>query len=262
MPKFGANLSMLFTEYDLSKRLQLARKYGFRGVEYLFPYSETIDFWQEQLAANDLSMVLFNTPPGNTDKGDWGMAAIPGREQETHDGVMLALEYAQALNCPSIHIMAGVAVDPTPEHEDVLRENLNWAAQQCQKSGKQLLIEALSPGVKPGYFYASQRQTADWVKSIRQPALRMQLDLFHAAMVDGDVFPILQAYDGLYAHVQIASVPHRKEPGSVGDTIDWLSVFNWLDQHDYQGWVGCEYHPAVGTADGLKWLNTLHVNNA
>lgn len=252
MPRFAANLSMMFTELPLEQRFAAAARNGFRAIEYLFPYDYPISFWQQQLERWQLELVLFNTAPGDVSAGDWGMAAIPGREAEARAGLQQALAYAQALNCPRIHMMAGVVSEQTPAHQATLEENLRWAADCCASAGKHLLIEALSPQVKPGYFYSSQHQTrALWAK-LNHPALFTQLDLYHAWLVDGDLPALIADDRRCYDHVQLASAPGRHEPDR-GD-IDYPALFRLLDDCGYQGWVGCEYHPENGTEAGLGWF--------
>ncbi|WBL72004.1 HPr family phosphocarrier protein [Serratia liquefaciens] len=254
MPKFAANLSMMFNELPFLERFEAAAAQGFQAVEFLFPYDYSAELLAEKLRSNSLQQVLFNTAPGNAEAGEWGLAAIPGREQDARADIDRALTYAIALNCPNVHVMAGVV----PPGEDWQRyratfiDNIRYAADRFARHGVKVLIEALSPQVKPHYLFSSQHQAAELVEAINHPNVFVQFDFFHAQLVDGNISGLMRSLAGCYAHIQIASVPERHEPDDGELNYPWL--FEQLDTLGYQGWIGCEYRPRGDTAAGLNWL--------
>lgn len=255
MPRFAANLSMMFTEVPFMARFAAAAEAGFQAVEFLFPYAFCADDINAQLTRHNLTLALFNTTAGNIEAGEWGRAALPGREQEARADIDLALEYAIALDCDRVHIMAGVV----PEGADVARyhatfiDNLRYAAKRFALHNKQILVEALSPDVKPGYLFSSQYQALKIAKEVDQPNIFIQLDTFHAQKVDGNLSHLIREYAGRYAHVQIASLPDRHEPDDGEINYPW--IFQLFDDVGYHGWIGCEYQPRNTTQDGLGWFN-------
>ncbi|NLU18316.1 MAG: HPr family phosphocarrier protein [Serratia liquefaciens] len=254
MPKFAANLSMMFNELPFLERFEAAAAQGFKAVEFLFPYDYSAELLAEKLRSNSLQQVLFNTAPGNAEAGEWGLAAIPGREQDARADIDRALTYAIALNCPNVHVMAGVV----PPGEDWQRyratfiDNIRYAADRFARHGVKVLIEALSPQVKPHYLFSSQHQAAELVEAINHPNVFVQFDFFHAQLVDGNISGLMRSLAGRYAHIQIASVPERHEPDDGELNYPWL--FEQLDALGYQGWIGCEYRPRGDTTVGLDWL--------
>lgn len=254
MPKFAANLSMMFNELPFLERFEAAAAQGFQAVEFLFPYDYSAELLAEKLRGNGLQQVLFNTAPGNAEAGEWGLAAVPGREQDARADIDRALAYAIALNCPNVHVMAGVV----PPGEDWQRyratfiDNIRYAADRFARHGVKVLIEALSPQVKPHYLFSSQHQAAELVEAINHPNVFVQFDFFHAQLVDGNISGLMRSLAGRYAHIQIASVPERHEPDDGELNYPWL--FEQLDALGYQGWIGCEYRPRGDTTVGLDWL--------
>lgn len=255
MPKFAANLSMMFTELPFLDRFAAAAQAGFDAVEFLFPYDYPASDIKQRLDDNQLSLVLFNTAPGNTEAGEWGVAAMTGQEALAREHIHMALDYACALDCPQVHIMAGV-IQPgmdKAECESVFIENMRYAADLFAKKDKCVLIEALNPETKPNYLYSSQYQTLDMVKRINRPNLFTQLDLYHAQKVDGNLSKIITDYAGKYRHIQIASLPDRHEPDEGEINYDW--IYRLLDKVNYSGWIGCEYIPRSDTTSGLTWFS-------
>ncbi len=255
MPKFAANLSTQFNEVPFLDRFALAAQAGFRAVEFLFPYDYSIEVLKAKLNENQLQLVLFNTAPGNVAQGEWGVSAIPGRENDARQDIDRALEYAIALNCPQVHVMAAT-VPQEADRETYCQtfiNNMRYAAERFARHGKLLLIEALNPGTKPNYLYASQYQTLEMVNRIDRPNVFTQLDLFHAQLVDGNLSHLIRDYRDCYRHIQIASVPDRHEPDEGEVNYPWL--FTLLDEVGYDGWIGCEYIPRGKTQDGLGWLS-------
>lgn len=260
MPKFAANLSMLFTELPFMERFAAAAQAGFGAVEFLFPYDFPLEQIKQQLKVNNLKLVLFNTAPGDVDAGEWGLAAIPGKEALAREHIHQALEAACTLDCPQVHIMAGV-VKPgmdRAECENTLIENIRYAAPLFAERGKYVLLEALNPQTKPGYLYSSQYQTLDIVKRIDCPNVFTQLDLFHAQKVDGNLSKLITEFAGQYRHIQIASLPDRHEPDDGEINYPW--IYALLDKIEYPGWIGCEYIPRTDTLSGLKWFTQLNNN--
>ncbi|EKN3978805.1 HPr family phosphocarrier protein [Yersinia enterocolitica] len=254
MPKFAANLSMMFTEVPFLERFKSAKDAGFGGVEFLFPYDYPADQLAAKLKEQGLQQVLFNTSPGDINAGEWGLAALPGREKEARRDIDLALEYALALGCPSIHIMAGVVpVDADRKnYQQTFIDNVRYAADRFAEHNINVMIEALNPKIKPNYLFSSQYQTLELVNLINRPNVFTQLDLFHAQIVDGNLSHLITAFAGRYGHIQIASVPGRHEPDE--GEINYAYLFGLLDEINYKGWIGCEYHPRAGTVAGLNWI--------
>lgn len=265
MPRFAANLSMLYPELDFLARFEAAARDGFQAVEYLFPYAYPAQEIAALLKANRLQQVLFNAPPGDWDGGERGLACLPGREKEFREGVVTALAYAQALECPRIHVMAGLV--PAGQERAELRgtyvANLRWATQEAARRGIDVLVEPINTRDIPGFFLNRQDQAHEIVQEIGAPNLKVQMDLYHCQVVEGDVAMKIRKYlpTGRVGHFQIAGVPERHEP-DVGE-VNYEYLFQVIDQVSQQcgwsGWVGCEYKPRRGatpggTSDGLGWF--------
>ena len=263
MPRFAANLSMMYTEFEFLERFAAAAADGFRAVEYLFPYAFESNELARRLAANGLKQVLFNSPPGDWDRGERGLACLPGREAEFRQGVLeKALPYAQALQCPRVHLMAGLA----PEGADraVLRTtyvaNLAWAAQEAAKLGIDVLIEPINTRDIPRFFLNRQDHAHEIIHEIGAPNLKVQMDLYHCQIVEGDVAMKIRKYladpahHGHVGHFQIAGVPERHEPDH--GELHHPYLFELLDELGWDGYVGCEYRPKAGTSAGLSWFQT------
>ena len=254
MPKFAANLTMMFKEVDFLERFEAAAKCGFKAVEFLWPYAYDKAELAKLLADLHLEVALFNTTAGDTGKGEWGHAGLPGREAEAHAELEQALEYAIALNCRTVHVMSCVV--PHPAEREVCRRvfvnNMRWAADLFAKHGKVLTMEALCPDIKPCYLYHSQYETLALMEEIGKDNVFIQLDTFHAQMVDGNLSYLIRAFAGKYGHVQIAAAPSRHEPDE--GEINYDYIFRLFDEVGYTGFIGCEYNPRGKTEDGLEWL--------
>ncbi len=254
MPKFAANLTMMFNEVPFLDRFEAAANAGFKYVEYLWPYEFPAQTLKAKLEQYGLKQVLFNTAAGDVSKGEWGLSAIPGREADARRDIDQALEYALALNCPSVHIMAAVV----PEGEDreaykqTFVQNVRYAAEKFKPHGIKIMLEALSPEVKPNYLLKSQFDTLEVVDLVDRDNVFVQLDYFHAQNVDGNLSRLTDKLNGRFAHVQIASVPDRHEPDE--GEINYQYIFDKLDQIGYDGYVGCEYKPRGETTEGLDWF--------
>ena len=265
MPQFAANLSMLYPELDFLDRFGAAAHDGFKGVEFLFPYAFEARELSARLKANGLQQVLFNAPPGDWDRGERGLACIPGREAEFRAGIEQALAYAQALDCPRVHVMAGL-LPAGMDRQDVRStyvSNLRWAAAQAAREGLDVLIEPINTRDIPGFFLNRQDHAHELLGEIGAANAKVQMDLYHCQVVEGDLAMKIRQYlpGGRVGHFQIAGVPERHEP-DVGE-LNYAYLFGVIDevaqQCGWSGWIGCEYRPARGaqpggTSAGLGWF--------
>ena len=265
MPRFAANLSMLYPELDFLDRFEAAARDGFAAVEFLFPYAHDAKQIAARLAGNGLQPVLFNGPPGDWDKGEKGLACVPGREREFREGIARALAYAQTLACPRIHVMAGLV--PVGTERATVRPtyvaNLRSAAAEAAKQGVDLLIEPINTRDIPGFFLNRQDHAHELLAEIGATNVKVQMDLYHCQVVEGDVAAKIRQYlpTGRVGHFQIAGVPDRHEPDA--GELNFSYLFQVIDevseQCGWNGWVGCEYRPARGaiaggTSSGLGWM--------
>ena len=254
MPRFAANLSMMFNEVPFLERFAAAADCGFTGVEYLFPYDFPAGVLAGQLHEHKLDNVLFNLPPGNWAAGERGIACLPGREDEFRDGVATAISYAAALNTTRVHAMAGI-VPPgavaAAVHATYIA-NLKYAAAELARHGITLLIEAINTRDMPGFYLNTQAQAYAVLEEVGAANLRMQMDCYHMQIMEGDLAMKLRKYAAWCAHVQVAGVPERHEPDT--GELRYTYLFDLLDEIGYSGWVGCEYRPAGKTVDGLGWF--------
>ncbi len=250
MPKFAANLSWLFTEHDFLDRFEAAAKAGFRGIECLFPYDFNALEVRKRLADHDLQAVLINAPPGDWARGDRGLGCLNGREYEFRKSIEQAIDFALAIDCPKIHIMAGIGDE---QALGKFVENLGIAAELCGKAGLKGLIEPINNIDMPGYFLTRYGQAVDILRSIGSPHLGMQLDLYHVVRMGGDPSEAIKVSGEAIAHFQIAGASGRHEPDD--GKIDYQGIFESIDLMEYDGWIGCEYQPRTNTNDGLGWLS-------
>jgi hydroxypyruvate isomerase len=253
VPKFAANLSMMFQDLGFLDRFDAAAGAGFKGVEFLFPYDHPPQAIAERLEQNRLSLALFNMPPGDWAAGERGIAALPGREREFREGVEQALDYAKATQCPIIHAMAGLvpAGHDRAESERVYVENLHYAVDRLAPEGITTVIEPINTRDIPDYFLNTTSQAMAIIRHVGRPHLHLQLDLYHVQIMEGDLAHRIRALDGNYPHVQIAGNPGRHEP-DIGE-IQYPYLFDLLDEIGYAGWIGCEYRPEGDTVTGLGW---------
>ncbi|WP_419896973.1 2-oxo-tetronate isomerase [Roseomonas sp. USHLN139] len=254
MPRFAANLSMMFQELPFLERFAAARAAGFEAVEFLFPYDFQPAEVAQRLRDNGLKQVLFNAPPGDWATGERGTACIPGRGQEFRDGILRALEYATALDCPRLHVMAGLA--PAGVAHDTLTAtyavNLDWAATECAKAAVKPVIEPINQRDIPGLFLRSMDQGAAIIAAIGPERLGLQFDLYHCQVSEGDIVKRVEKHLPIIAHMQVADVPGRHEPGT--GEVNWPYVFQRIDALGFRGWIGCEYRPQGETTAGLGWF--------
>ncbi|MTD98910.1 TIM barrel protein [Paracoccus sp. YIM 132242] len=248
MPRFAANLTMLFTELPMLERFAAAAKAGFQGVEILFPYDIAARDLSRAAIAAGLDFVLMNTPPPNWAGGPRGFAAEPGREERFRSDFDRALRFAGVLRPRHIHVMAGHAQGR--EARDTFARNLRWAAERAPHVN--LTIEPLNPVDQPGYFLADFDLAAELIAETGAPNLGLQFDAYHAQRITGDAMAVWRRHAGIIRHIQIAGVPGRHEPS--GGMIDYQGFFAALDRSGYKGWVSAEYNPAGLTTEGLGWL--------
>jgi hydroxypyruvate isomerase len=255
MPRFAANLTMLFNELPFPDRFGAAAIAGFKAVEYLFPYVRAKEDLSEWLQEHDLRQALINMPGGDWEGGERGLACLPDRIGEFEDAVGLAIEYAKQLDCPFIHAVAGLAPDAGPERvpfEDTYRRNLTYAADEAAAHGTGIVIEAINGRRDvPGFFLQTSAQAMAILDEIDRPNLQFQFDAYHVQIMEGDLIHRLRACLPGIAHIQIANPPDRHEP-DIGE-INYPYFFAELDALGYEGYVGCEYKPKNGTAAGLGW---------
>ena len=265
MPRFAANLSLMYTELPFLDRFAAAAADGFKAVEYLFPYAYPAEELAEALNKHGLQQVLFNAPPGGRnlqemhaawDAGMRGTLCIPGEEENFRNGVWEALRYAQVLQCPRIHVMSGLIPQGAARYalRSRVLSNLRWAAQAAADVGIDIMIEPINHRDMPGYYLQTQDQAHSLVQTVAAPNLKVQMDLYHCQISEGDVATKLRQYlpTGRVGHIQIAGVPERHEP-NVGE-LNYRYLFSVIDSVGYEGWVGCEYRPRQGTSQGLGWM--------
>ncbi|MBL1114352.1 hydroxypyruvate isomerase family protein [Streptomyces sp. 110] len=263
MPRFAANLSMMYTEHDFLDRFAAASADGFEAVEYLFPYPYDATELRRRLDDHGLRQVLFNAPPGAWESGERGIAALTGREAEARSGIGRALEYAAELGCPRVHVMAGlVGSGDSAEHRDTYLANLAWAAERAAAAGVDILIEPINGRDMPGYFLNRQSEAHTVVREVAAPNLKVQLDLYHCQIVEGDLTTTLRRDlpTGRVGHLQIAGVPDRHEPDR--GELNIRHLFGVIDDLGFDGWIGCEYIPRAGTSEGLGWRPDYRGDNA
>jgi len=253
MPKFCANLTMLYNEHDFPNRFAAARADGFAGVEFMFPYAFPKERLAQELARNGLKQVLHNLPAGNWDGGERGIAVLPDRVGEFQDGVGRAIEYAQALGCPQVNCLAGL----TPQGVDADRirrtlvDNLRFAAEHLQKAGIKLLVEPVNSKDIPGFHLDRVEKAVAVLDEVGSPNIFLQYDLYHQQRMGGELLTTFRALKQRIAHVQLADNPGRNEPGT--GEINYPFLFESLDGEGYAGWIGCEYKPKSTTSAGLGW---------
>ncbi len=255
MAKFAANLSMLFTEVDFLDRFKAAADAGFKGVEYLFPYDYTAAQIKERLDANGLTQVLHNLPAGDWGAGERGIACHPDRVEEFREGVARAIEYATALGCKQVNCLAGIQPQGVSDAEarSTLIENLRYAAEKLKAAGILLLAEPINTRDIPGFFLNRTEQALALFDEVGSDNLKLQYDIYHMQIMEGDLAPTIEKHLARIAHVQLADNPGRHEPGT--GEINYPFLFAHLDRLGYDGWIGCEYKPKAATSQGLGWLD-------
>jgi hydroxypyruvate isomerase len=258
MPKLAANLSMMFNEVPFLDRFALAAQNGFQAVEFLFPYDFPAAEIRRRLDDNGLTQALFNMPPGDWAAGERGIASLPGRQAEFREGVARALDYAGALGCKLVHAMAGIPTGVNPvTAAAIYANNLAYAAERAHAQGVKVVIEPINHRDMPGFHLNTMAQGAALVEAIGFDRLGLQFDVYHCQVTEGDITKRMEQFMPVIAHMQIADVPARNEPGT--GEIGWPFVFARMDALGYTGFVGCEYRPRGETVAGLGWRATYGV---
>ena len=254
MPKFNANLTMMFNEFDFMERFKQARQQGFKGVEILFPYAHPKEEIGEELSKNNLELVLFNMPPGDFETGDRGLACIPDRIAEFQESVSTAINYAAPLNCKKFHCMAGLR--PSTGNNEIIEEtfieNVRFAADACRAHKIEVLIEPINNRDMPGYFLNYSDQATKLIEAIDRPNVGLQYDIYHMQIMEGDLTPSIESLLPQIRHMQLADTPGRHEPGT--GEINYAFLLSTIDDLGYEGWIGCEYRPEKDTISGLEWI--------
>ncbi len=254
MPPFSAHLGYLFTELPFAERFAAAHAAGFGAVEHPDPYTFGVVEFAHVAREEGLEVAQIAAPSGDAAKGEKGLACLPGREVEFCDSVQKGIEAALAIGCQRVHVMPGVL--PKGTTREALRpfyvSNLAWASEAIAVSGLTPMIEAISDQTVPGFYISDPAFAVDLIGEIANPALRLLLDTYHAAMNGHDAVAFLDANLDLIGHVHVADHPGRAEPGT--GRIDFASIWRLLDQRGFEGWVGCEYKPTGDTAQGLRWM--------
>jgi 2-dehydrotetronate isomerase len=252
MPRFAANLTMMFNEVPFLDRFDAAAKAGFTAVEFLFPYAHPPEEIGKRLRANGLTQALFNLPPGNWDAGEKGFAALPERFADLQQSLQTALPYAQATGVKRVHLMAGIANRNDSKAIEAFYKSVAWAAEFFAPHGLDVVIEPINPRNVPGYFLNDFLFARDLIQELKIPNLKLQFDIYHCQIIHGDVTMRLREMMPIIGHIQIASIPSRNEPD--GEELNYPFVFAELDRLGYGGFVGCEYNPKGKTTDGLAWF--------
>lgn len=259
MPRFAANLTMLFTEAPFLDRFALASKAGFKAVEFLFPYAFGIDELKSRLTDNQLELTLHNLPAGNWDGGERGIACLPDRVEEFKAGVPKAIEYASALGVPKVNCLIGkvpAGADAALVKKTVV-ENLRFAAGELKKAGIKLLIEPINTFDIPGFYLTGTNQALALIEEVGSDNLFVQYDIYHMQRMEGELIATMTKHLAKIGHIQLADNPGRNEPGT--GEIHYGHVFAAIDKIGYDGWIGCEYKPATTTEAGLGWLKSVAV---
>ena len=260
MPRFAANLSFLFNEVPFLERFGEAAHAGFRAVEFAFGYEYQVKEIAARVAEHKLEVVLINAPPGDWDAGDRGLASLPGREHEFSASIVTALRYAKALRCPRVHVMSGLLPEGADAEERerrlrMLKRNLRFACQEAAEQNVTILMEPKNKRDFPRYLLSTQADAHAIREEIGMPNLCVQMDLYHAQIVEGDLTTKIRRWLPHIGHFQVAGVPARHEPNTGELNYDYL--FKLLDELKYSGWIGCEYRPERTTSAGLSWLYKL-----
>jgi hydroxypyruvate isomerase len=254
MLRFAANLSLMYNEHEFLDRFAAAARDGFKGVEFLFPYEHPAGEIRRRLDEHGLTQALFNAPPGNWAGGERGIASLPGREEEFRRSIVTALEYVQVIGNQTLHVMAGLAVagvDRTRQRA-VYMNNLAHAADQAAGLGVTIVIEPINTRDIPGFFLNRQDEAQAICAELGKPNLKVQFDLYHCQIVEGDLAMRLRRDMPTVGHIQIAGVPERHEPDT--GEVNYGYVLSLIEDLGYSGWIGCEYRPAAATSAGLGWF--------
>ena len=252
MPRFAANLSMMFNEVPFLDRFEAAARAGFTAVEFLFPYDHPAEEVGARLRRNGLTQALFNLPPGNWDAGEKGFAALPERFGDLQQSLRTALPYVKGTDVKRVHLMAGIADRKNSKAVAAFRKSVQWTAEFFAPHGIEVVVEPINPRNVPGYFLNDFFFARDLIRELKIANLKLQFDIYHCQIIHGDVTMHLREMMADIGHIQIASIPSRNEPD--GEELNYPFLFDELDRLGYKGFVGCEYNPRGKTEDGLGWF--------
>ena len=252
MPRFAANLTMMFNEVPFLDRFEAAAKAGFTAVEFLFPYDNPADEIGARLRRHGLTQALFNLPPGDWSAGEKGFAALPERFADLQQSLRTALPYASATGVKRLHLMAGIANRADRQAVEAFYKSVAWAAEFLAPHGLDVVIEPINRRNVPGYFLNDFLFARDLINELKIPNLKLQFDIYHCQIIHGDVTMHLRDMMPMIGHIQIASIPSRHEPD--GEELNYPFLFDELDRLGYRGFVGCEYNPRGKTTEGLAWF--------
>lgn len=254
MPRFDANLTMLFTDVGFLGRFERAARAGFKAVEYLFPYDWPKEQVAEELRRHGLEQVLFNLPAGNWQAGERGIACLPGRVGEFREGVGRAIDYAKALRCPRLNCLVGLTPQGVPAEEvhHTLVDNLRFAAAALEKEDIRLLVEPVNNSDIPGFHLVHTKDALHLFEEVGHANLWLQYDIYHMQVMEGNLTRTIRENLPRIAHMQVADNPGRHEPGT--GEINYANLFRFIDEAGYDGWIGCEYNPSGATEAGLEWV--------
>jgi hydroxypyruvate isomerase len=254
MLRFAANLSLMYNEHEFLDRFAAAASDGFKGVEFLFPYEHPAGEIRRRLDEHGLTQALFNAPPGNWAAGERGIASLPGREEEFRRSIATALEYVQVIGNQTLHVMAGLAVAGVDRNRQraLYMNNLAYAADEAAILGVTIVIEPINTRDIPGFFLNRQDEAQAICTELGKPNLKVQFDLYHCQIVEGDLATRLRRDMPNIGHIQIAGVPERHEPDT--GEVNYGYLLGVIEELRYPGWIGCEYRPAGATSAGLGWF--------
>jgi hydroxypyruvate isomerase len=253
MPRFAANLTMMFTEVPFLDRFAAAAEAGFTAVEFLFPYDHPAEEIGRRLHGNGLTQALFNLPPGDWNAGEKGFAALPARFDDLKKSLETALPYAQATGVKRVHLMAGIAERSDAKAIEAFYKSVAWAAEFFAPHNLDVVLEPINSRNVPGYFLDDFGFARDLIRELKMANLKLQFDIYHCQIIHGDVTTRLREMMDIIGHIQIASIPSRNEPD--GEELNYPFLFGELDRLGYRGFVGCEYNPRGRTEDGLGWFD-------
>ncbi|XP_076262060.1 hydroxypyruvate isomerase-like protein Gip isoform X2 [Rhynchophorus ferrugineus] len=260
MSKFCANLAFLFKEKPLLQRYAAAKQAGFKAVETGFPYGFSKQEVVEAKNSAGIEQILINTLTGDVTKGELGYAAIPGKEKEFEETLLVTIDYAKALGAKKIHIMSGrVEGDITEKHDQTFINNLRYAVGLLEKENILGVIEPINKYSVPKYYLNSYEKAVNVLKTVNSPYLKLQLDIFHLQLIKGDITHTIEELKQFVGHVQIAQSPNRNEPDVKGE-LNYPYIFETIKKNGYDDWIGLEYTPLSDTVEGLKWIKSMGFN--
>lgn len=259
MLRFSANLGFLWSDIPLLDRIDRAAAAGFSAIELHWPYDVPAERTRQACVRNGLSLLGLNTVTGDSSKGEFGLGAVPGRQEQFQQAIDQSIAYCKASGATAIHAMAGIV--PPGEHERaraVFRDNLAEAVRKTADERITLLLEPINPRDQPGYFYSTIGEAVSLIEAVGSDSVRVMFDVYHVAVSEGDVIMKLRRYRDMIGHIQIAAVPSRAEPDE--GEIAYRAILDEIEAIGYRGWIGCEYHPRGPVEDGLRWMQKLNVS--